>query len=204
MFETKDNGEMFIMSWNMLVISSSEEVYMQRLSLLYSEFSTYQDTLHYVASSWLDAYKSKFVAAWTDTFMHFGNSRVESSHAKLKRYLGSSQGNFESNWTRIHNLLELQHSEIKSLFEKNKIVVQHDFKPTELAKPDCTFFIKPDVKSNSQGRPKLKIETSTHREPFAFEIVASAQDSYSPGVIAKASVTTKKRMAIMGSELLLV
>ncbi|KAL7182043.1 hypothetical protein ACSBR1_040876 [Camellia fascicularis] len=146
MFETKDNGKMFIMSWNMLVISSSEEVYMQRLSLLYSEFSTYQDTLHYVTSSWLDAYKSKFVAAWTDTFMHFGNSRVESSHAKLKRYLGSSQGNFESNWTRIHNLLGLQHSEIKSLFEKNKIVVErenYDLVPcwTDLAGQSCARHI---------------------------------------------------------------
>ncbi|XP_028093579.1 uncharacterized protein LOC114293667 [Camellia sinensis] len=79
MFETKDKRKMFLMSLNMLVMSSSEVV-------------------------------------------------VESSHAKLKRYLGSSQGNFESNWTRIHNLLELQHSEIKSSFEKSKIVVQHDFK----------------------------------------------------------------------------
>ncbi|KAL7228955.1 hypothetical protein ACSBR2_007619 [Camellia fascicularis] len=62
MFETKDKWEMFIMSWNMLVTLSSEE--------LHSEFSTYQDALHYVTLSWLDTYKSKFVAAWTDTFMH--------------------------------------------------------------------------------------------------------------------------------------
>ncbi|GMP83360.1 hypothetical protein CsSME_00037303 [Camellia sinensis var. sinensis] len=61
----------------------------------------------------------------------------------------------------------------------------------ELAKLDCTFFTEPEVKSNPRGRPKLKIETSTRREPSAFEIVASAQDSYLPGVIAKASVTTK-------------
>ena len=53
-FETKDKWEMFIMSWNMLVMSSSKEVYMQRLSLLHSEFNTYQDALHYVTSSWLD------------------------------------------------------------------------------------------------------------------------------------------------------
>ncbi|XP_028112685.1 uncharacterized protein LOC114310790 [Camellia sinensis] len=62
----------------------------------------------------------------------------------------------------------------------------------ELAKPDCTFLIEPKVRSNPRGRPKLKIETSTRREPSAFEIVALAQDSYPPGVIAKASVTTKK------------
>ncbi|KAL7238264.1 hypothetical protein ACSBR2_004379 [Camellia fascicularis] len=233
MFETKDKWEMFIMSWNMLVMSSSE----------------------------------KFIFTY----------KVESSYAKLKRYLGSSQGNFESNWTRIHNLLELQHSEIKSSFEKNKIIVQYDFKPVqfkelrgnvsitaleiiladlpcahkianykrknrpnpltsihsywtkldmlstlhtvseewtctlelelftkrfkemdpdvkrfllqnlrELAKPDCTFFIESEVKSNPRGQQKLKIETSTHHEPSAFELVESAQDSYSPGVIAKA------------------
>ncbi|KAL7228954.1 hypothetical protein ACSBR2_007618 [Camellia fascicularis] len=51
--------------------------------------------------------------------------RAESSHSKFKRYLGSSQGNFELNWTRIHNLLELQHSEIKLSFEKRNIDVQH-------------------------------------------------------------------------------
>ncbi|GMQ00657.1 hypothetical protein CsSME_00047653 [Camellia sinensis var. sinensis] len=62
----------------------------------------------------------------------------------------------------------------------------------ELAKPDCTFLIELEVKSNPRGRPKLKIETSTRRKPSVFEIVASAQDSYSPGVIAKTSVTTKK------------
>lgn len=62
----------------------------------------------------------------------------------------------------------------------------------ELAKPDCTFLIEPKVKPNPWGRPKLKIETSIRREPSVFEIVASAQDNYSPGVIAKASVITKK------------
>ncbi|KAL7180713.1 hypothetical protein ACSBR1_039722 [Camellia fascicularis] len=257
---------------------------MQRLSLLYSEFSTYQDALHCVISSWLDTYKSKFVTTWTDTFMHFGNSttnRVESSHAKLKRYLGSSQGNFEANWTRIHNLLDFKElrgnvsitaleiilaeskqassvgiditacgcvvrrthglscaHEIANYMRKNRSIpltsvysywtkldilstphtvseewtctpelelfakrfeeVDPDVKRLllqklrELAKPNCTFLIESKVKSNPRGQLKLKIETSTRRELSAFEIVASAQDSYSPGVIAKASVTTKK------------
>ena len=36
------------------------------------------------------------------------------------------------NWTKIHNLLELQHISIKALFEKSKtIIVQHNFKPSE-------------------------------------------------------------------------
>ena len=57
--------------------------------------------------------------------------RAESSHAQLKRQLGSSQGTFESSWTKIHNLLELQHTNIKASFEKSKIVVQDNFKSSE-------------------------------------------------------------------------
>ncbi|KAL7208658.1 hypothetical protein ACSBR1_030404 [Camellia fascicularis] len=273
-FETKDKWEMFIMSWNMLVMSSSEEVYMQRLSLLYSEFSTYQDALHYVISSWLDTYKSKFVAAWTDTFMHFGNSTTNSEikssfekskivvqhdfkHVQFKELRGnvsitvleiilaeskraSSVGiditacgcvvrrthgllcaheianymrenwpipftSIYSYWTKL-DMLSTPHTVSEEwtctpeleLFAKRFKEVDPDVKRfllqklRELAKPDCTFLIEPEVKSNPRGWPKLKIETSTRHEPSAFEIVASAQDSYSPGVIAKASVTTKK------------
>ena len=47
------------------------------------------------------------------------------------------------------------------------------------------------MQSNPRGQPKLKIESSTRRELSAFDIVALAQDSYSSGVIAKVSVTTK-------------
>ena len=49
----------------------------------------------------------------------------------MKRQLESSQGNFESNWTKIHDLLELQHTSIKASFEKCKTIVQHNFKPSE-------------------------------------------------------------------------
>ena len=57
--------------------------------------------------------------------------RAESSHAKLKRQLGSSQGSFDSCWTQIHALLELQHTNIKASFEKSLIVVQHQYKQEE-------------------------------------------------------------------------
>ncbi|XP_060969857.1 uncharacterized protein LOC133037065 [Cannabis sativa] len=69
-----------------------------------------------------------------NSIMHFGTTtttnRVESAHAKLKRYLRSSQGNFETSWSTTHNLLELQHTEIKASFEKSLTTVQHNFKPT--------------------------------------------------------------------------
>lgn len=57
--------------------------------------------------------------------------RAESAHAKLKRQLGSSQGNFETSWPKIHALLELQHTEIKASFEKSLMIVQHHFRREE-------------------------------------------------------------------------
>ena len=44
--------------------------------------------------------------------------RVESAHSKLKRHLRLSQGNFETSWSIIHNLLELQHKDKKHLSRK--------------------------------------------------------------------------------------
>ena len=56
---------------------------------------------------------------------------MESSHSRLKKELGTSQGNFETSWTKIHSLLELLHTNIKASFEKSLTVVQHQFKPAE-------------------------------------------------------------------------
>ena len=53
--------------------------------------------------------------------------RAESAHAKLKRHLGSSQGDFESSWNVINALIELQHTEIKASFERSISVVEHQF-----------------------------------------------------------------------------
>ena len=49
--------------------------------------------------------------------------RAESAHAKLKRHLGSSQGDFESSWNVINALIELQHTEIKASFERSILLL---------------------------------------------------------------------------------
>ena len=53
--------------------------------------------------------------------------RAKSAHAKLKRHLGSSQGDFESSWDVINALIELQHTEIKASFERSISIVEHQF-----------------------------------------------------------------------------
>ena len=118
----------------MLIISPTEDDYMQLLSACNSNFCRYPQALDYVKKSWLSKHKEQFVAAGTDVHMHFGNvttNKVESAHAKLKRHIGSSSCNFDSGWMVIHALLELLFTEIKASFEKslNTVQVQHKFKP---------------------------------------------------------------------------
>lgn len=72
-FETKEDRDTFMCRWNMLVFSSSEDEYMENLSELQREFVEYPEMLEYVTNTWLDKYKERFVAAWTNMIMHFGN-----------------------------------------------------------------------------------------------------------------------------------
>ena len=61
----------------------------------------------------------------------FNFFRAESAHAKLNRYLCSSIENFETCWSKVHALLELQHTNIKVLFEQSHNVALHNFKPSQ-------------------------------------------------------------------------
>ena len=62
----KEKWDRFIMSWNMLVSSFTEEHYNMQFNLFLKEFITYLAALQYVRAPWLDAYNDRFVAAWTD------------------------------------------------------------------------------------------------------------------------------------------
>ena len=53
--------------------------------------------------------------------------RAESAHAKLKRHLGSSQGDFDTSWNVINSLIELQHTEIKASFGRSLTAVEYNF-----------------------------------------------------------------------------
>lgn len=106
----------------MLIISPTEDDYMQLLSACNRNFCGYSLALDYVKKSWLSKHKEQFVAAWTDIHTHFENvttNMAESAHAKLKKHLGSSSCNFDSGWMAIHALLELLFTEIKASFEKS-------------------------------------------------------------------------------------
>ncbi|XP_028075934.1 uncharacterized protein LOC114278123 [Camellia sinensis] len=152
-FESKEKWDKFISSWNVLVLSSTELEYNERLAMLLADFDTYPETMQYVA---------------------------ESAHANLKRQLGSNQVNFEYSWTKIHSLLELQHVDIKASFDKSLTVVQHQFKPSHFRelRSNISITALDHVLAESKRADDVSIDASvcgcvvrrTHGLPCAHEI----------------------------------
>ena len=54
-------------------------------------------------------------------------NRVEGAHGRLKTMLHDSRGDLCTCWDAVNNLIILQHSEIRSSFEKSIITVEHRF-----------------------------------------------------------------------------
>lgn len=110
-------------------MSNTFEEYNTYLSNLQNEYHTCPDAINYVLATWLESYKERFVACWTNMYLHSNNvnsNRGESAHVRLKR-LQTSQENFKNCWRIIHSPLELQHTEIKVSFEKSLTIVHRNY-----------------------------------------------------------------------------
>lgn len=80
--------------------------------------------LKYVEQTWLHKYKEMFVSVWVDQSLNFGNrttNRVESQHAKLKKYLDSSKSNLDKFVKTINEIVQSQLTSINESFEKSRI-----------------------------------------------------------------------------------
>jgi hypothetical protein len=70
------------------------------------------------------------VRVWKDRVMNFGNTTtnsVESSHARLKKYLMNSLGDFCKNWERMDNMLTNILIETKKEFQHSIIIKDKKF-----------------------------------------------------------------------------
>jgi len=57
-----------------LVMAESEEEFVRFFGQLNDDFYDFPQVLTYVKTTWIDKYKERFVACWTDMIMHFGNT----------------------------------------------------------------------------------------------------------------------------------
>ena len=73
--------------------------------------------LLYLNTVWLTPYKEMFGSVWTDKYLNFGNhttNRVESQHAKTKRYFDTAQLDSANSLKRIDVVVNSQYTTIKA------------------------------------------------------------------------------------------
>ncbi|GAU43672.1 hypothetical protein TSUD_302350 [Trifolium subterraneum] len=96
----KDMRDLVKDLWKNVVLSSNEVEYGLQLNEFEQTCVNSSKFLDYVKNSWLNNYKERFVAAWTNKVMHLGNTstnRVESTHWKLKQMLEHNKGTVGTN-----------------------------------------------------------------------------------------------------------
>nr|KAJ0198150.1 hypothetical protein LSAT_V11C700356530 [Lactuca sativa] len=84
-----------------------------------------QVAIEYIKNTWL-LWKEKFVSAWTENNLHFGNRsslRTEGAHSKLKSYLQVSTGGFQGVTEKICLAIRHEFNEIKVKLANEKIKV---------------------------------------------------------------------------------
>lgn len=120
-FITNDEHQEFLKSWNQLIYSTTEEVYNIRLQTFEKRYPL--PPIRYIKETWL-IHKEKFIVAWTRQFFHIGNSattRVEGSHAFLKKHIGASTGDMLLVFERISQALQAQHATLQYDLTRDQI-----------------------------------------------------------------------------------
>jgi alpha-glucosidase len=111
-------------AWENILDSENEESYVDsviRFRQLCIPFPTF---IEYVESNIMGPIKEKVVTTWTKRRMHLGNTTTnmcESTHARLKKYIQDSMGDFIKHWEDIGEMLGNMFIEIHRRFEKGKI-----------------------------------------------------------------------------------
>ncbi|XP_038695515.1 PKS-NRPS hybrid synthetase CHGG_01239-like [Tripterygium wilfordii] len=136
----------FYRMWTTAIESKNESAYMSNMARLQVVLHKFPTVMKYLKDVWLTPYKEMFVSAWTDRYPHFGNhttNRVESQHAKLKRYLCSSQSDLERSMSWIHQVIFSQDIVIKASIERSRTIIQHRFNMPHLR--DLCGFVSIEV-----------------------------------------------------------
>lgn len=120
-FEASEGWKVFFQEWSDLTQSESEQEFVNMWEKFKATWAAFPKCLEYVATTWLP-YKENFVSAWINCIKHRGNrtiSRSEGTLARLMEHIELSEGALNTVWSDMHNLLELQFTEVKYDLERN-------------------------------------------------------------------------------------
>jgi alpha-glucosidase len=114
-----------------ILYSTTEDAYVEAVLQFRKLCGRWPRFLIYVETTILDTDKERCVSAWTDKFLHLGNTttnRVEGAHGVLKGYLKDGHGDLATGWEAIDKMLINRFNEIQGIFGRNLSVVEHTFK----------------------------------------------------------------------------
>jgi hypothetical protein len=118
-------------AFDVVLFSDNEEDYVDAVLQFRKLCVRWPRFVRYVDTTILDTDKHRCVSAWTNNYMHLGNTttnRVEGSHGRLKGYLHGSTGDLATGWEAIDKMLINQFTELQATFGRNVSVVEHTFK----------------------------------------------------------------------------
>ncbi|XP_056688195.1 protein FAR1-RELATED SEQUENCE 5-like [Spinacia oleracea] len=122
--KNKDVGRAFKNGvWKRIMEASTVEEYDRAVASMEDCYVRWQSVIDYVHNTWLTDHRQKFVLAWTNEVLHFGNittCRVESQHSVVKSWLGSSQGSLDTVFRKVHASIINQVTEIKNGLESSR------------------------------------------------------------------------------------
>lgn len=113
----------FLTDWQLLLNSPTEIQYEANLRAFKEKYCSIPAAIQYLEGIWL-CHKEKIVSCWTNKYMHLGNSstsRVEGSHAYVKRYIGESTCNIPNSWIRIREAIIAQHKKLRTASARDNI-----------------------------------------------------------------------------------
>ena len=129
-FREEEQWAEFSRSWSKLMASNTNE----KCDALWTEIRTtyagQANVIRYLESTWWP-HRTHFISAWTDRAVHLNTvvtSRIEGSHAILKRWLGSSTADLFHVVTRISQGIQSQEAHIFAEIQDQQQRVPHRYK----------------------------------------------------------------------------
>ncbi|XP_078161175.1 PKS-NRPS hybrid synthetase cheA-like [Carex rostrata] len=124
-FETREEWDAFLSNWKKVVSSPTEADFFQS----WNEFEYFHSekayAIEFLKQEWLP-WKEKFINAWSDKCLHFGNyasSRAEEALEKLRKDLHVPAGDLREVKNKFCSTVEKQYKEMITQLESEKIRV---------------------------------------------------------------------------------
>ncbi|XP_038713425.1 uncharacterized protein LOC120007295 [Tripterygium wilfordii] len=182
MFSDKASWELFDSIWNTVVLADNEDDYLRRVNDLMTTFNRNPSPVEYVLDTWLNPYKERFVAAFTNKYKHLGTTAtnrrtygIPCSH-ELARYVRDDVpiplSALDTHWSRLQIIPRDPPYVSQVMKEDPSKWSYYQRKIREVFDPNTTHLTEPRDKFKTRVRLS-KAELSTHRAPSAFELVDS-------------------------------